>query len=347
VTHHVFLDTQVYRSLGHNLDSPPLLALREQIAADRLVLHITDITLCEIKRQIGSNVGDAANSMNEARKKFSIWKGRLPANIAGDFPTFDQTAISEAAFEQFYKRVRAEWSVVDHNATSVAALDIFNDYFHREPPFESIGSKEFPDAFVVQALVNWCIQKETKMYVVGADKAMAAAVDRSPMLLHMQSLPKLLESIAATETPDINDRTRKLLAKPAVSDGIARKIENKLDELIPIYVGDLADGEVSGHELNGKMEIDDFTVLAASNQDISVILKVRIPLKINIDFEDRSSAFYDNEDDIYVGTEFAQTNIEDEPIIRVFAKLTRKPPSVVGIQIMTSEFEVYDNYDDY
>jgi len=348
VTHHVFLDTQVYRSQGHNPDSPLLLALRDQIAADRLVLHITDITLAEIERQLGDVVGDAAAAMKDARRQFAIWKKRLPKSVTGDLPDFDHAAVAEAAFKQFRKRAQADWRVVDHNATAVAALDIFQDYFRRVPPFESAGSKEFPDAFVVRALENWCKNNEARMYVIGADKAMAAAVDKSAVLLHIQSLPELLQSLAATETPDIVGKAKNRLRKVIVWDALEKEIEGRIDELIPIYVGtDLADGEVSGHELNGKMEIADFVVLAASDQDICVILKVRVPLKITIDYEDRSSASYDKEDDMYFGAESAETDIEEEPIIRVFAKLTRKPSGVSGVQLMTSEFDVSDTYEDY
>ena len=348
VTHHVFLDTQVYRSQGHNPDSPLLLALRDQIAADRLVLHITDITLAEIERQLGDVVGGAATAMKDARRQFAIWKKRLPKSVTGDFPDFDHTPVAEAAFKEFGKRAQADWRVVDHNATAVAAVDIFQDYFRRVPPFESAGSKEFPDAFVVRALEDWCKTNEERMYVIGADQAMAAAVNKSAVLLHIQSLPKLLQSLAATETPNIVAKTNKLLQKSIVWDALEEEIEGRIDELIPIYVGtELADGEVSGHELNGKMEIDDFAVLAASDQDISVILKVRVPLKITIDYEDLSSATYDSEDGMYLGGESAKADIDEEPIIRVFAKLTRKPSGVSGVQVMTSEFNVSDTYEDY
>jgi hypothetical protein len=44
-TRHVFLDTQVYRELGHDPANPALVTLKEQIKAHRVVLHTTDITL--------------------------------------------------------------------------------------------------------------------------------------------------------------------------------------------------------------------------------------------------------------------------------------------------------------
>ena len=348
VTHHVFLDTQVYWSHGHNPDSPLLLALRDQIAADRLVLHITDITLAEIKRQLGEFVGDAAAAVKKARRQFGGWKKRLPRIVTGNLPDFDQIGVAKAPFKQFLERARDDWRVVNHDATAVAAVDIFRDYFRREPPFENQGSKEFPDAFVVRALEDWCKQNGERMYVIGADRAMVAAVQKSAALLHMQSLPELLQSVAVTESPDIVAKANDLLEEPQVRDALGKEIEGKLDDLIAVYVGgDLADGEVSGHELNGEITIDDFNVLAASDQSISVLLRVTIPLKITIDYEDQTSAFYDKEDDRYYGGEAAEAEIEAEPVIRVFAKLTRKPTGVSSVQLMTSEFDVNDTYEHY
>ena len=348
VTHHVFLDTQVYRAHAHNPDSPPLLALRDYIAADRLILHITDITLAEIERQHAELAGEATAAMKKARRQFGGWKKRLPKVVKGDLPDFDQAVVAEAAFKQFCKRMQEDWRAVDHAATAVAAVAVFRDYFRRKPPFENQGSKEFPDAFVVRSLEDWCKHNDERMYVIGADKAMAAAVKKSAVLLHMQSLPELLQSVAATESPDIIIKASDLLKKSKVRDTLQKEIEGRIDELIPVYVGvDLADGEVSGHELNGEIAIVDFKVLAASDQDISILLRVTIPLMVTIDYEDRSTAIYDKEDDVYFGAEAAEAEIEEEPVVRVFARLTRKPAGVSSLQLMTSEFDVNDIYEDY
>lgn len=348
ITHHVFLDTQVYRTYRHDLDSPPLLALRDHIAADRLVLHITDITLAEIERQLAELAGEAAAAVKKARRKFGDWKKRLRRTVTDDLPDFNEPVIAEAAFKQFRKRAQDDWRVVNHAATSIATVDVFRDYFRRKPPFENQGSKESPDSFVVRSLESWCKQNDELMYVIGADKAMAAAVQNSAVLLHMQSLPELLESVAATESPDIIAKANELLENPEVHDRLQKEIAGKIDELIPVYVGvDLADGEVSGHELNGEMEIHDYKVLAASDQDMSVLLFVIVPLKVTIDYEDRSSATYDKEDEAYFGAEAAEAEIDGEPVIRVFARLMRKPTGVSSVQLMTSEFDVDDTYEDY
>jgi hypothetical protein len=49
---HIFLDTQVYRTLDHNPANRALALLKEQVNSHRVVLHTTDITLLEVRRQI-------------------------------------------------------------------------------------------------------------------------------------------------------------------------------------------------------------------------------------------------------------------------------------------------------
>lgn len=66
-TLHVFLDTQVYRRFGHNPESPPLVALRDHLDAGRLVLHTTDVTLAEVRRQLVEYVGETSTELRFLR----------------------------------------------------------------------------------------------------------------------------------------------------------------------------------------------------------------------------------------------------------------------------------------
>jgi hypothetical protein len=55
-TRHIFLDTQVYRALWHNPANRALRTLKDQIEDRRVVLHTSDITLLEVRRQICESV---------------------------------------------------------------------------------------------------------------------------------------------------------------------------------------------------------------------------------------------------------------------------------------------------
>jgi PIN domain len=347
-THHVFLDTEVYRQLGHNPENPILKALGDHITASGLILHTTDITFAEIERQLHDFVGKTALAMSNARRQLGRWRHRLPELVSRDVPEFDQDRVAAAAYAELVRTASVDWHAVWHKAMDVSAREIFEKYFKRQPPFAAHDSKEFPDGFVVRSLEKWCLENKERMYVVTADHAMTDAVRATTVLLPIKSLDDVLAALAATETPDIRNTVEKLLSKPRVRQDLQDRIEASIEDLIPIYVGDeLPEGEVAGHELNGEIEIVDFKVIAASDDDVSLMMEVRTPLLIQVDYEDRSEAIYDKEDDIYFGAETGQAKIEDDPTIRVFVKLRRKPPGVASLRILTGEVDVSESYETY
>ena len=346
-TLHVFLDTEVYRQLGHNPDNPVLNVLGDHIENSALILHVTDITLAEIRRQLSDFVTKTTSALKTARKEYGRWRHRLPSVVPNDLPTFDETAVAAAAFDAIHNAIRYRWNATLHAATNVLASMIFEDYFARRPPFEGQASKEFPDAFVVKCLEQWCAQHDERMYVVTADKAMTDAVKNAPHLIPVQALADLFASIAATETPDIVQKAEALLARTRIGQAIQTAVEENISDLIPIYNGDLADGEVTDHELNGEVQLVDFRVVAVSDEDVSLMMEIKTPLLIHIEYDDRSDAIYDKEDDIYFGAETATTQFEDEPTVRVFARFSFKPTKLKALRLLTNEFHVSDPVDYY
>ena len=348
LTHHVFLDTEVFRQLGHNPENPLLKTLAEQISARGLQLHTTDITLAEIRRQLLEFVGKAAQAVLSAKKKMGRWRHRHPEIVTQEIGEIDAERLSQAAFDALSHAVMTEWHATVHQATKEPGEEIFEAYFQRLPPFAELDSKEFPDAFVVKCLERWCVRNRERMYVVTADKAMTDAVRATSVLLPARTLDSLLALVAATETPDIRHTAEKLLAKSDVLQGIQEAIVANIDDLIPIYTGDeLPEGEVAGHELTGDIEIVEFTVVAASDTDVTVMMDVRTPLVIQVDYEDRSSATYDHEEDVYFGAETDQAEIEDDPTIRVFAKIRRSPAEVHSLRILTNEVDVREAFENF
>jgi len=349
LTHHVFLDTDVYRQLGHNYDSPVLNALGAAVEGSGLVLHATDITLAEIRRQLRDFVAQTAQELKAVRKKYGRWRKQLPDTVKADVPELDAAAVAEAAFEKLHDRIRYDWNAHIHIATDVHAADIFKMYFDKVPPFAHSDSKEFPDAFVVKALEKWCRDNGEKMYVVTRDKAMTETVRAAEVLIPASTLEDVLDALAATETPDIREKVEGLLSTPEVVKGLHDGIGWCIDELIPVYVGDsFSDGEVTGHAMrSGDVEIADFKVVAESPKEFGVLMEVTVPIMVNVAFNDMSSASYDREDGIYYGVEHGSAEFEADPEIRVFARLTRNPPGVASVRILTGEVEVSEPYDDY
>ncbi|WP_054210884.1 PIN domain-containing protein [Bosea vaviloviae] len=345
-THHVFLDTQIYRQYGHNPKNGVLQAFAERVKAKELILHYTDITKAEIRRQVIEMAQEVATTVNKARKTIHPWRRRLPKLLADEIPDFDATKVGTAAFDAFEAEFLFPLHPQFHSASAEGSVEVFRKYFAGESTFRARTSKEFPDAFVVTALAAWCEKNKERIYVIGADAAMAEAVEDEKRLLTMKTLEDLLASVSETQSPKLVNQATSLLAqKSAVKDLLARFTAADQD-LIPIYNGgDYAEGEAVDHEVVGPLTILDFTVIAATKIQLSILLTVCVPVSVTISYEDRSSAMYDREDDIYVGAETEETTIEAEPEIRAFIKLSMPQARVTHFEIIDGEFYFSEPYD--
>lgn len=163
LTHHVFLDTEVYRQLGHNPENPLLKTLAEQISARGLELHTTDITFAEIRRQLREFVGKATQAILTAKKQMGRWRHRHPEIVTQEIAEIDTECVSQAAFDKLCLAARTEWRATHHEAMKEPAEEIFKAYFQRFAPFAEQDSKEFPDAFVVKCLERWCVRNRERM----------------------------------------------------------------------------------------------------------------------------------------------------------------------------------------
>lgn len=346
-THHVFLDTQIYKSLGHNPESPLLKEMAKKIKDGEIRLHITDITLSEIERQLDEMARSTFNVLKDARHQFRSWHLRLPKLLPVEHPEFDRKAVAAAAFKAFRETVSSEWKATEHAASKQSGEPIFKNYFAGRPPFQARESKEFPDAFVIAMLEQWCISNETTMYVVGGDKAMGDAADVSPQLLRLRTLAELLQGASALENPDVIRRTHEALSDLFFMDELESLLGKSIDKLTPNYVGDLPEGEASSFKFIGVRDVVDHKVIAASDTEISVVLDIRVLLLVRVDYERRDSAVFDREEGMWVGGYIVDRDIEADPVIRVFGRVETGPTlfRLKEIEILTEEFEVHDDED--
>ena len=222
--------------------------LKEQIAAHRIVLHTTDITMLEVKRQIHEQVLARQRELNAIEKDFRRWRKSAPKAAPGGPLEFDADLLAADLFKQFEHFLSRECNVKVHQALQIAPQAIFERYFTRKPPFDSEDSKEFPDAFVIVALADWCQQHGNQAYVVTQDKAMmrAAAAER---LLSLKDIQEVLARAAADLDSAGEAIAEGVLNHPAFDQSLEDFLNSQMTEMVYVYAGDLADGEAYEGEL--------------------------------------------------------------------------------------------------
>jgi hypothetical protein len=349
-TRHVFLDTEVYRQYAHNLNIPPLQSFLALIKDHVFTLHITDITKSEIERQIRELATEVAQKMNKANRGLRLWRSRSRWRPAADddIQDVDASTLATQGIRDFQMAMSMDWHPQEHLALGLSATSIFRRYFAREAPFDHADSKEFPDAFVVEVLDQWCKNQSALMYVVTRDRAMQRAANRTSTLLALSSLDELLQIVAEAQSPDIVQRAEHMLESPAVWDKLEESVRDQIGHLVVIYTGDLFDGEAIEHFVgNEPVELASFHVLSVSLDVIGVLAKLKVPLTVEVQYQDTSDAFYDKEDGTYIGGETAVAEIESDVTISVFLMIDPRSQDVLEIEILTQEVRVSEPYETY
>ena len=338
---HIFLDTQVYRALGHNPANRAMTLLKEQVASHRVVLHVTDITLLEVKRQIHEGVLARQRELNAIERDLVRWRKSVPKAVPKKAIEFDAKTLSTELFHQFECFLRHECKAEVHRALAVPAAVVFENYFDRKPPFDGEDSKEFPDGFVVEALKQWCREQGDRIYVVTEDKAMTRAVSADEYLLPLRNIHEVLARAAADLGADGEGVAEAVLREAAFDSSLEAALRAQMKEIDYVYVGDLAEGEAYEGELLSIEEVGDWSVVGLSDRRVTLILDAKVTVRVEVQYEDRDSAFYDREDDRWFGAEIASTEVDDEIDIEILVEVERRTGAVHDAKILTQEVSIY------
>jgi hypothetical protein len=339
-TRHVFLDTEVYRQCGHNPSHQKLRVLAEIVSQRGILLHISDITSAEVERQIEEKIDEDSVAIKKALKPFTAWNYRHP-NIVGNAPSFDKDRPKQAAISAFKSALGREWRAFVHKATQVPAPLIFAGYFKRQPPFAAQKSKEFPDAFVVWSLAEWCTKNSELMYVVTEDKVFREAAAATGVLLPLRTLDELLQLIAVEVPSEILAEAQSLVSDSAIISALGLELAKQISQLGFLYDGDLEDGEVSDADLNGDPSVRDLSILYVTDDRIGALVDLSATFEFEVDYEDYSGAIFDREDGRYLGVEYEHMSINEDVELRAFVTLARDRSTNVSLELLTTEITVH------
>lgn len=322
-TRHVFLDTQVYRNFGHNRSNPALKLIKEHVEAHRIVLHISDITLLEIQRQIRELVISRQQDLAKIEKDLGRWRRSAPSAAPSAPISFETDRLAKELFARFAGFLLSDCQAYSHKALDVAPTTIFELYFARQAPFDGLNSKEFPDAFVLAALIAWCEAREERLYVVTEDKAMGRAVEASDPLIYINDIHDLLARIGADFGAEGEKAAEDAMDGSDFDQTFEDALREEMGDVVFLYAGDLAEGEAYQGSLSEIGGLVDWSVVWLSDERVSLIIDVNAKVSVEVQYEDRRDAFYDKEDDVWFGAETTSADIESSVDFEVFVELER------------------------
>jgi PIN domain len=346
-TRHVFLDTEVYRRYGHNLEDKVMQRLFQLTQDHVCTMHITDITLEEIRRQIADMASEVAQAVNKGNRLLRNWnKVRLSYATAPKVPDDVVAAtIANEGAQNFYFTLTLQWRPQRHDALKIPAKDIFDSYFKRLPPFDKVDSKEFPDAFIVAALDRWCQKEQQMMYVITRDKAMLRAVEQTQTLIPLATLEDYLALLV--DDPKVVKLVERIFKSDAW-DTVEEGVRDQLGNLGTMYTGDLHDGEVIHHEAgNEPVELVDYDIISAEDDRIEVVAKVKAPITFDVQYLDTSSAWWDSEDKQFIGGDKEVETLELEMSLSVLIVIDPQDGTISEVDLLTRNVRVQEPYETF
>ena len=325
-TRNVFLDTEVYRSENHRLDTKLMKVLGQYVLDGILALHTTDVTLREISRQLADMERGLAKRANKVAQELSDWNRRyrhhrhrlaVPDRLC-------RPAEPTNAYRDFERTLRRNWQAKEHESSSLSIGPILDRYFSRRAPFDMQGSKEFPDAIALLVLEKWCDSTQERIYVVSKDKAVLRTASESPHLIEVHSLDRLLSLVGSAQDHDMAEVVSSAFRESQLLNEFRDSLSANIGSLEWLYEGYRLDVEIIAMDIPQLEEVEDVTILRVDQDQVACVAQVKLVVFAEIQYTDVTFAIWDREDRRYYGAQLAVADVQDSVTLKTLVELKRK-----------------------
>lgn len=196
----VFIDTHYFLSKGLNFESKDLLALTELATKGLLKVLMSDITEMEITKKIGDEIALSYAKINHSETRY-LKSLPLFRHFLKTYSEANANEYIENKFDDFKRDAKVQIISSD----DIKLLEVFSLYVSADAPFKSDKSKnrkgEFPDAFALITIENWCDENDSKTYVVSGDSDWEEYCRRDSWtkMIHLPGLSELLDATIRNE----------------------------------------------------------------------------------------------------------------------------------------------------
>lgn len=289
-TRNIFIDTSIFvrnKFQFHDEGFQRLVQLRKFRS---IRLYTTDITKNEILLKIEEFVEKAIRSAGKFRSDATILSNIDTPPFSEVFIRLDKDDILEK-IKQKYTSFSEETKTREINVESVSNEIIFHKYFNSIAPFSSGEKKcEFPDAFVVEAISDWCGRQNEKIYLISGDKDFQGACEGSEKLLYLDKIEEFI-SLINEHDKEYGNKAIKLI------DEIKNEIETQIEDSFT-YLGfwlEDQDGEVLDIDVHS-VNIKNIYFIDYDNDTGYFELETDIDYSAEVEYDDLDTAHYDSED---------------------------------------------------
>jgi hypothetical protein len=297
----VFVDTSVFCKANYFVKDGTISHLFQLHDKGRILLLMPTITKREVQKNYRQDLVEQFDKLSRLHKLKNIETYNLPVMNKDDICKEVNCKISE----MMNHVCELDYSYCQDVET------IFEKYFEREYPFAGKGKeKEFPDAFVLQALEKYAADNQIKKVIVLSEDG--DMTDYQSPVLDTSEDYKMYLSRKLKEDADLSG------FEEALNDSLPnleRQINLKVEALLTnpgtyqevINLNEVSDVSLNGFEviLNSK----DYYITSINEHSIDIDLHAKVDFSVCVEYLDLESSYYDREYDQWLVRNFEFNNI--------------------------------------
>ena len=296
-------------------------------------LIITDIVYNEILSKYGESIEIAIpiiNNTHTSRNK-SARVLRNHDDLVNLFfkPILDKNDLVNSFKDKLGTQIKSSHIKII-STQHLTIQNVMQAYFDRKPPFSEKKKYEFPDAFSIEGVKEFCIQKKIdNIHIVTKDSDIKFYPEKR--FIVSESISNLLdkyntqkEEMAVTRKhiKELYESNQKYL-KTCIEDKFIEYIDNgnfqnnSYREIINVAPPVIT--TIEFEDTYNLIELDDRFAL--------IEVYVHIKYEIEYTYHDYTNAYYDDEDKLWIPLEEAKDTSEDKQYFLAIIKIDHNPPA--------------------
>lgn len=270
----VFVDTNIFEK-NNFFNSTSMHALLRYAREDVINIYMTKISKMELISRMKKNLNRYHESHRQLMKSF-----QKDSRILQNFINYEEFKIEDFTINEAFNElvlklnrliVSSKIKVLD---SKVNADKVFELYYASKPPFSIREEKkyEFPDAFIILTIDNWCRINKQRMVFLTQDADFNGYA--SKFITFKADLKAYLEEI--TEYWDLK-RNRKII--PRINSILAKNSQyfvDRVDDKLSNIIDFRYDRTIFSHPVISKIEYLNHSIISIWNDFAEIIINYRV-----------------------------------------------------------------------
>lgn len=337
----IYIDTSIFEA-NNFLESKRISEIFKLAEEGQLRIVLPAITYKEVKVRASVNIKSAISRQKKFRDETRVLRN-VPS-IKDKYNLEKEEDILKE-FNGLFEDTLSKSKVLILDYPIVNISDVFEKYFNETFPF-SRGEKknEFPDAFALLSLEEWCKANHSKCFVFSNDKDLLGY--KSNELIIVESYEKFLDE-KLRQIEKVKEREKRIELVTIQYENTRQELETEVNNWIYRQLDDdrfyyrYTHLEVHNIEIQSyTSELSDFQIISVREDIIEIEAKARISFRVEIVVDDEENAYYDDEEKEWHYLDTTTEILEQDQIINVL--LIAEVP-IAGDEYIEIEIEEINN----